>query len=130
MAPIKLTVTDPVLAADPLVQRWVAMAEAVSETRQMTDFNSKAWQFNTPEAPKPDLATPQEMRAELERVGHRDVLVRRVDDMARYTGLSGEDKYVVLAYYALIERAHYLKLAIKRCNTTLYPPVVVDGAKK
>lgn len=45
--------------------------------------------------------TPDEMRAELERLSHYDPLVRNVFDMARYRGMSGEDKYTVLAFESM-----------------------------
>lgn len=64
------------------------------------------------EAPREGLTTPNQMRAELARISRDDVLVRQVEDYARYSGLSGEDKYVVLAYHALIGRSRYLKLAL------------------
>jgi len=45
--------------------------------------------------------TQEEMRVELFRLEHFNPLVRSVADMAHYKGLSGEDKYTVLAYHAL-----------------------------
>lgn len=65
-----------------------------------------------PEAPKEGLTTADEIRAELARVAYHDHSVRMVEDIARHRGLSGEDKYVLMAYYALIERAKFKKLAL------------------
>ncbi len=50
------------------------------------------------------VETPEEMRAELFRLSHYDALVRRVMDTADYNGLNAEDRYTLLAYYAIAER--------------------------
>lgn len=48
-----------------------------------------------------DVETLEEMRAEISRLRRHDPMVCRVMDMADYRGLSAEDRYTALAYYAL-----------------------------
>lgn len=48
-----------------------------------------------------DADTPEEMRAEIARLRRYDSTVCRVMDTADFRGLSGEDRYTMLAYYAL-----------------------------
>ena len=69
--------------------------------------------------------TPEEMRAELFRLRHYDGLVRRVMDMADYGGLSAEDKYTILAYYALAERVQYQNLVLDRAKLDPMLPMIL-----
>jgi hypothetical protein len=71
--------------------------------------------------PIKDAETPNEMRAEFERLRNYDPLVRSVFDMARYSGMSGEDKYVVLAYHAIRQFKHMQKLHLNNVMTTVGP---------
>jgi len=49
-----------------------------------------------------------EMRQEIQRAARDSVLIRNAFMRAEHTGMSGEDKYVLLAYYALKElQVHY-----------------------
>ena len=50
--------------------------------------------------------TADEMRMELFRLRHYNPLVQAVMQMADCGGLSGEDRYVIMAYHALRELAH------------------------
>lgn len=45
----------------------------------------------------------REMRQIIDRAGRDCSIINLAESSARYQGLSGEDKYVVLAYYALLE---------------------------
>lgn len=56
--------------------------------------------------------TAEEMRAEIFRLMRFDPMVRRVIDMADYRGMSAEDKYTMIAYYALSERNRFQKMAL------------------
>lgn len=47
--------------------------------------------------------TPDEMRAKISRLRFDNPMVATVMDMADIRGLSAEDRYTVLAYYALRE---------------------------
>lgn len=48
------------------------------------------------------------MRQLIERAGRHSPLIHAVLDAARWKGMSGEDKYVLLAYSALLElERHY-----------------------
>lgn len=53
-----------------------------------------------------------EMRAEIFRLQRIDPMVRNVMDMASYRGLSAEDRYVALAYYALRDRALFQNMIL------------------
>jgi len=56
-----------------------------------------------------DATTPEQMRAEFFRLARYDSMVRAVMDTANYNGLSAEDKYTLLAYSALRDRASAMK---------------------
>lgn len=45
----------------------------------------------------------REMRRIIDRAGRDCVIINRTECTARHLGLSGEDKYTMLAYYALLE---------------------------
>jgi hypothetical protein len=60
-----------------------------------------------------DAASTEEMRAELFRLAHYDALVRAVMDMANYHGLSSEDRYTELAYYAMKSRNEIYRDSIR-----------------
>ena len=51
-----------------------------------------------------EVTTPTEMRAEIFRFQYHDPIVRAVMDTADYKGLNAEDRYTMLAYYALMEK--------------------------
>ena len=51
-----------------------------------------------------EAETIQGKRKHIYELAYHDALVRRVLDMARHEGLSGEDTMTVIAYYALIEK--------------------------
>jgi hypothetical protein len=58
---------------------------------------------DTPEKAR-EAETIQGKRKHIYELAYHDALVRRVLDMARHEGLSGEDTMTTLAYYALIEK--------------------------
>jgi hypothetical protein len=51
--------------------------------------------------PVREAFTPSEMRTELVRLRRNSPIVQKVMDSADYTGLSSEDRYTMLAYYAM-----------------------------
>lgn len=51
--------------------------------------------------PVREATTPSEMRAELARLRRKNPTVGQVMDAADYTGLTSEDRYTMLAYYAV-----------------------------
>jgi hypothetical protein len=73
------------------------------------------------EQPK-DASTPEEMRAEISRLRHFDPMVRAAMDLADYHGLSGEDRYVVLAYQALRAKSSLMQQCIDKATNTVYLP--------
>jgi len=48
-----------------------------------------------------EATTPNEMRSEIARLSRFNHLVRKSFDYADFAGLSAEDRYTVLSYYAL-----------------------------
>lgn len=67
-----------------------------------------------------EAATPEEMRAEINRLSREraSVLVRSVMDCADYNGLSSEDRYTMLAYHALRDLARHQKVALEHLLLT------------
>jgi len=65
--------------------------------------------------------SPEEMRAEISRLRREGVLVRSVMDMADYRGLSAEDRFTVLAYYALKDLAVAQKTILEHVLITPNP---------
>lgn len=61
-----------------------------------------------------------EMRLAIDRAGLECALINRSLCHARYRGLSGEDKYTLLAYYALLElhRLHKANMEWSMLQTT------------
>jgi len=74
-----------------------------------------------------DATTPDEMRAELERLSYQDGLTRKVFDMARYRGLSGEDKYAVLSYYAMRELQALRQRTLIDLSLNVRPQVIFSS---
>lgn len=76
--------------------------------------------------PIADCETPEQMRAELFKRSYvgQGTLVRHAMTMADMQGLSGEDRYVVLAYYLLRENAD-LKERLLRVAETTIPPMFI-----
>jgi len=63
------------------------------------------------------INTPEDMRKELFRLRLHDPLVRRVFDVANMDGLSAEDKYTMLAYYAMADRNRFQQLLVDDAMT-------------
>ena len=66
-----------------------------------------------------EAQTIDEMRAELFRLYRYDPLVCRVFDTANFNGLSGEDKYVMLSYYAMKDRAIAYQKVLEFSSTSI-----------
>jgi hypothetical protein len=60
-----------------------------------------------------DAHTPEEMRAEIYRMGQYDPMVRSVLDTADYNGMSAEDKYTVMSYMAVKQLNELKKLQME-----------------
>ena len=65
-----------------------------------------------------EATTPDEMRAEIFRLRREAPLVRNVMDMADFNGLSSEDRYTALAYYALKESAKARSMVLDQLRMT------------
>lgn len=74
-----------------------------------------------------EATTPTEMRAELYRLRHFDPLVRAVFDAADYGGSSAEDRYTMLAYYAMRDRNKVMETALEFADCTVRPVVLLPN---
>lgn len=74
-----------------------------------------------PEEQVRECKTIDEMRAEIFRFAYHDGLTHRALDSANYLGLSGEDKYVQLAYHALKHRAAVMREYLRLDRMTVRP---------
>lgn len=81
-------------------------------------FNEISLGIATPKAEPESL---DEMRQAIDRAGQGSYVIRSTMDAARYRGLSGEDTYVTLAYYALRELERHYRLNMKWLNTHPMP---------
>lgn len=77
--------------------------------------------FHEPEEAK----TAEEMRKAIFGLLRDDNLVRAAFDMADYNGLSGEDKYTILAYTALRERAYFGNKVLRFASLSPTPPNII-----
>ena len=82
------------------------------------------WPMPDVEIPK-KVETPQEMRAEIFRLSGYDYLVRNVMNAADYNGFSAEDRYTILAYHALCERAQIKKIALNMSASIPSPGIIL-----
>ena len=82
----------------------------------------------TPEQLK-DAETPEEMRAAIFLAARHDPITRQVMDMADCKGMSGEDRYTVLAYHALKAMMAAYQREIDFYRTHPAPMFVVDGKR-
>ncbi len=71
-----------------------------------------------------EAVTSDEMRKEIFRLRREDPLVGRVMNYADCTGMSGEDRYLALAYYALVDRSAFREAALDMCRFAPFIPVV------
>lgn len=76
-----------------------------------------------------EALTFEEMRAEIFRLRFHDAMVRQVMDMADKRGLSAEDRYVALAYYALLERSKLKAVILDDAMTMPAPRMMTPNAK-
>jgi hypothetical protein len=72
-------------------------------------------------------STPDEMRAEIFRLSYNDNLVRSVMQMADYNGLNAEDRYTILAYNALKQRADLLERELQLIHSEVRTPFIFTG---
>lgn len=72
---------------------------------------------NPTEEEKKEIENPNGMRKRIDELSRYDPLVRNVLSYARHQGLSGEDKYLLLAFHAL-DRAQRLEKSALRIMAT------------
>lgn len=61
-------------------------------------------------------STPEEMRAEIYRLRQDDPMVRDILMSADFHGLSAEDRYTQLAYYALVEYGRLRAMLLRQLS--------------
>lgn len=71
-----------------------------------------------------DATTANEMRAEMERLSRYDTFVHEVFVMAGHAGLSGEDKYTILAYQAIRRLQALQKQHLEFVRASIQPQIV------
>ena len=75
-----------------------------------------------------DAETPNEMRAELNRLKYFDPLVKNVFALADYSGLNAEDRYVILAYRAMRDRNKALEMTLETLKYDAFRPFTMQEA--
>lgn len=78
------------------------------------------------EKPEKDPATVDEMRQAIERARRDSGLISNVIGIAHYKGMSGEDKYAMLAYHALRQLEATHKQLLQMLYTTPSKPLIID----
>lgn len=81
-------------------------------------------------SPKQEPKTPTEMRLAIQQASRDSSLIRRCLDHGRYYGLSGEDTYVALAYYALRELERLYQANTNMLMTQYFPSRIVPPEEK
>ena len=81
------------------------------------------------ESERKEVETPDGMRRAIFKASRDSALIRHVEDMARIRGLSGEDKYVYLAYYALVQLERMNEMNLKFLNSHPYPGVLLSPSE-
>lgn len=72
-----------------------------------------------------DAVTINEMRAEINRLSNHNSIVRVTATQAMQQGLSGEDRYVLLAYHTLKLLGQMKALVLEDLYTRVCPPMVM-----
>jgi hypothetical protein len=65
------------------------------------------------EKPEKEPTDVREMRKAIEKACRDSSLIRQAFDTAYYMGLSGEDKYTLLAYHALRQLETHFQMSMK-----------------
>jgi hypothetical protein len=75
--------------------------------------------------PRDEPKSVDEMRQAIDRARQDSSLIHNAMDAARFKGMSGEDTYAMLAYYALRELERHYKANMQWLNLHPAPPIVV-----
>ena len=73
----------------------------------------------------PDTSGPADCRAVLERESRNNPIIRNVLNTARYSGMSGEDTYSLMAYHLAVAYDAMYRRAIDLTNTRVSQPFLV-----
>jgi hypothetical protein len=77
--------------------------------------------------PEKEPTDIREMRKAIEEASRDSSLIRQAFDTAYYMGLSGEDKYTLLAYHALRQLETHFQVNMKSLMLSPSPQVVVPA---
>lgn len=75
--------------------------------------------------PEKDPASIDEMRQAIDRARMDSPIIRNALDTAQWKGMSGEDKYVLLAYWALRELETHYRMNMDWLMTQPSPSLVI-----
>ena len=78
--------------------------------------------------PEKEPASMDEMRQAIDRASRDSSLIRNALEAAQWKGMSGEDKYVLLAYSALRELERHYQANMDWLMTQPSPAVVIQKA--
>ena len=90
---------------------------------------SNDWMVNLHFGIPPQEQEPKdmrEMRQIIDRAGRDCMIINRSECTARHLGLSGEDKYTLLAYYALLEVHRLSKIHMRWLTLSPLSPIVIN----
>jgi hypothetical protein len=81
-----------------------------------------------PKEPKPgEIVDCNAMRRAIDEAKHESALVGQAMISADYNGMSGEDRYTMLAYHALVALETYWKQALKSSMLNPNPPWIIKA---
>jgi len=69
--------------------------------------------------------SPEEMRAAIFKLTRDDHMTREIMDVADYSGMSAEDRYTTLTYYALEVKISQQKMLVEQLNNNPSTPIVM-----
>lgn len=73
-----------------------------------------------------EVLSPNDMRVAIFKMAYEDPLVRSCMDAANYGGLSAEDRYTMIAYYALKSREEMSKYLLEAAH---FPRFIVEAGQ-
>jgi hypothetical protein len=91
----------------------------------------EAMGYRLGEMPFDKAPTPMEMRVGLARARYYNTILNRVECMVEKMGLSGEDKYTAIAFYAMLQNESLMNNVMRRAEREplwLWPPMQTKTA--
>jgi hypothetical protein len=107
-----------------LLNTWILqLREAHPHEQQLVNWLKGTFGIPPQEKQPKDI---REMRRIIDKAGWDCALIRSAQTAARVQGFSGEDEYVLLAYYALLELHRVSEANTRWLMTEYFPTIVVD----